>query len=123
QARIAKLPVPLADVQNASDAVRSGRLPTVLPAYRAVHVAIGGEIWIERWPPEGARDSHYFDVMSADGGDLGLIVLPVSLRQDPPPFFTRAAVYGVVADSASGTQYVVRLTLPEISGRAPVRRR
>ena len=119
QHRIDSLAVPLAEVQNASAAVRTGSLPDSLPAYRSVHVAIEGDIWVERWPLEGDAGRRLFDVFASDGTYVGAIVLAAPLVRDPPPFFTSSAVFGVVRDSATGVERVatVPVRLDRGSGR------
>lgn len=111
QARVDSLPVPVSELQNISEAVRAGQLPDSLPAWRSVHVADDGSIWIERWPLEGEHDKRFFDVFSELGAYKAPVVIPVPLMRDPPPFFTDGAVYGVVADSATQVHQIVKLVL------------
>jgi hypothetical protein len=109
QARIDSLPVPLSEILNTSDAVRTGELPDSLPAFRSVHLAIDGDIWIERWPLEGEGDRRFFDRYAPDGSYRGAVVLSAPLLHDPPPFFTGSAVYGIVRDPETDVERVVKL--------------
>lgn len=109
RARVDSLPVPPGKLRAATEAVRDGRLPDSLPAFRSVRVGEGGAIWIERWPPSGGGGRTYFDVLSPDGTYRGSIVFPVRLTERPVPFLGDAAACGVVRDPGTGVERVVEL--------------
>lgn len=110
ETRIDTLPVPLSEVRRVPEAVRERELPDSLPAFRSVHVSAAGEIWVERWPPEGRSDERFFDVLGPDGEHRGSVVLPLPVVGDPPPHVTDDAVYGVVRGPETGVERVVKLT-------------
>ena len=114
--RIDSLPVRLDEVVNLGENVADRRLPEALPQVVAVHVAMDGLIWMERWPPEGSGESRFYDVFDSTGMHLASISLRAPLVSAPPPFFARNAVVGVVRDPENGVERVVKFSLPELLG-------
>lgn len=113
-ARIDSLPVPLDQVINLGKDVADRRLPEILPAVVAVHIAAGGLVWVERWPPEGAGDSRVYDVFEATGEHRASVTLRAPLVAEPLPFFGRRAVVGVVRDAVTDVDRVVGFSLDEL---------
>jgi hypothetical protein len=117
EARIDSLPVPLTQVQRLGAGVAERRIPSALPAVLGLYVAPGGSIWVERWPPEGPRDLRRYDVFDAGGTHLRRVDLQAPLLKDPPPFFGRGAVVGVIRDPGTGIEKVVKFdTTPALWG-------
>ena len=113
-ARLDTLPVPLARVLGVSDAVRARELPDSLPAFVGVHIGDDGRIWVEQWPPRaGVRR---FDVLTPNGELEESVEFSAPLLREPPPWFTRDAIYGVVQDTASGIERVVKLAIRRTGG-------
>jgi len=110
-ARLDTLPVPFDEVVDLGAGVRERRLPTILPPLIGVHVAADGSIWVERWPAESQAQSRFFDVLDSDGRLRTRIVLRAPLVRDPPPFFAAQYVVGVIRDSDTGVERIVRFTL------------
>lgn len=96
--RIDSLPVPLDRIEGVAPEIRAGNIPETLPHFISVHVGSSDRIWVERWGLEGAGDSSHFDVLEYDGSYAGAVVVPVSLLNDPPPFFGDDVVIGVTMD-------------------------
>jgi hypothetical protein len=109
--RLDSLPVPARRMVGIPNEVRARRLPTRYPSYVRIHAADDGRLWVQEWPL-GRRDRLLFEVFDPSGTLLGTVVVPVALERDPAPVFTAGAVYGVVADPATGARQVVRLSLP-----------
>jgi len=106
--RLNDLPVPLAQVSGVSEAVAERRIPDQLPAYLAIHVGLDSKIWVAQWPEPGGSHARPFDVYSRNLGFLGRLVLPAPITDDPPPFFTEDAVYGVVRDAQTDVARIVK---------------
>jgi hypothetical protein len=106
RARIESVPVPLNDVRNVPDEVRSLRLPEVLPAFIDVQVAVDETIWVRRWPRPGRLES-IFDVFTRDGQFLRTTIIPAPLALDPPPFISARTLLGVVIDPEFEVESVV----------------
>lgn len=111
EARIDSLPVPLPEVVDLGERVADRDLPRTLPALLDVVVARDGRIWVERWPPEGRPERRWYDVLRPDGGYVLSVVVPEPVADEPPPFITEDAFYGVVTDPATGIQRVVALSI------------
>jgi hypothetical protein len=116
QARIDSLPVPLDQVMNLGDGIADRHLPDAVPAIMAIHVATDGLVWVERWPPEGARDARFYDVFDNGGSHLAAVTLRAPLAPEPPVFFSRRGVVGVVRDEATGVDRVVVFSLDGLPG-------
>jgi hypothetical protein len=52
--RIARLPVPLGQVEGVGEGVQARRLPDVLPMAIGLEVRDDGSVWLERWPMAAA---------------------------------------------------------------------
>lgn len=101
-------------VLGVSDAVRARELPDSLPAFVGVHIGDDGRIWVEQWPPRaGVRR---FDVLTPNGELEESVEFSAPLLREPPPWFTRDAIYGVVQDTASGIERVVKLAIRRTGG-------
>lgn len=118
EARIDSLPVTLGEVINLGEGVADRRLPEVLPAVLAVHVAMDGSIWIQGWPPEGAADSRLYDVFDTTGVYEARVILQAPLVPDPPAYFGRGRVVGVIRDLETGVERVVVFLVPSATGPA-----
>jgi len=117
-ARLDTLPVPIDDVLGLGEGVRERRLPTTLPPILGIHVAADRSIWVERWPAEGEGQSRFFDILDEDGRFRARVVLRAPLARDPAPFFGARYVVGVVTDSETGVERVVRFTITGESVKA-----
>jgi hypothetical protein len=113
-ARLDTLPVPLPRLLGASDAVRARELPDSLPAFVGVHLGEDGRIWVEQWPPRS--DARHFDVLAPNGELEESVEFSVPLLREPPPWFARDAIYGVVQDTATGIERVVKLAIRRTAG-------
>jgi hypothetical protein len=109
QARIDSLPVPLSRVLGTSDRVLAGELPDSFPSFKGVHVTEAGDVWIEVWPERSG--TRLFDVFTADGRYTESVEFSVPLVDDPPPFFTSDAIYGVTREPETGIERVVKLSI------------
>lgn len=72
-------PMDDAQVEAALRRYREMQLPDRLPAWTSLLIADGGEIWARRFAIRGAETVPR-DVFAADGGFLGQLVAPASLR-------------------------------------------
>ena len=114
--RLDSLPVPPSGILGMPAAVARLELPESRPAVIGVHVALDGTIWVERWP-ESTAFARVYDVLSADGLLLGIVASHEPLLRDPPPWFSSTAIWGVVHDSATDVQRVVKMQLTRGLGR------
>lgn len=114
EARIDSLPVPLPEVVNLGERVPDRDFPRTLPTLLDVVVARDGRIWVERWPPEGRPETRWYDVLRPDGGYVRSVVVPEPIVDEPPPFITEDAFYGVVTDPGTGIQRVVALSFAPV---------
>ena len=114
--RIDSLPVPIEEVLNLGENVAERRLPEVLPTVVSVHVAVGGLIWIERWPPVGSGESRFYELFDSTGEHQAFISLRAPLVSEPSPFFGRRAVVGVIRHTDTGVERIVKFSLPEFLG-------
>ena len=105
--RLDSVPVPLDKVEGMSDAARSGELPSVLPSILSVHTSDDGDLWIRRWPPEGVRHTTYFDVLDGQGRKVATVRVPATLETDPPPYFGRGLIAGVMRDPETDVESVM----------------
>lgn len=112
EARIDSLPVPLEEVVGLGEGVAGRELPDTLPAILSVHEVQGGELWIERWPPEGRGDARSYDVYHSGGDLLRRVVLRAPLIDEPPPYVRGGSVVGVVRDPATDVHRVVKFDVP-----------
>lgn len=110
RARLDSLPVSPDALRGATDLVRAGHLPDSLPAFRSVRVDADGDLWVERWPPQGGGERTYYDVLAADGAYRGSVVFPVRIAEHPAPALTDSSACAVVRDPATGVQRVVLLS-------------
>ena len=111
--RLDSIPVTLDRVRGMSDAARAAKLPDVVPEIMAVQVDPSGNLWVRRWPPENSRTTCY-DVLDSSGRVLRAVRLPAVLEMDPPPYVSAEAVVGVVRDTLTDVQQVVRFRLPRL---------
>lgn len=116
ETRIDSLPVTLDKVVNLGKNVAHRRLPEFVPSVVSLRVATGGRIWLERWPAAGADQTRSYDVYDSTGTHLASITLRAPLADDPPPFFGRHAVVGVIRDPQTGVNRVVTFTLDGLAG-------
>lgn len=72
-------PMDAAQVEEALRRYREMPLPDRLPAWTSLVIGDGGEIWARRFAIRGAEFVRR-DVFAADGGFLGQVVAPASLR-------------------------------------------
>jgi hypothetical protein len=107
EARIDSLPVHLDKVVNLGEGVAERRLPDTLPRVLAVRMDMSGRIWVERCPPEGFGDTRAYDVYDALGLHLAAVRLGAPLLSEPPPFFGRTSLVGVVRAPETGVHRVV----------------
>lgn len=112
EARLDSVPVSLDEVIGLADDVRERRLPELLPAVIGIHIGADSAIWVERWPDEGHGQSRFYDILEHDGTLRARVELRAPMTRDPPPFFMRHRVIGVVRDPETGVERVVRFTLP-----------
>lgn len=128
--RLDTLPVPVDEIENLPQSVADAELPARYPAFLQVHAGKGGRTWVERPPLPGRPGAAPYDVFDRAGIYLGTVVVPgrfdpgrglTSGRMRPRPVFTDSAVYGVVVDSVTGVQQVVRFSyeLPAREDGAP----
>ncbi len=103
--RVADAPAPVEQLEGVAEEIRTGRLPTTLPAIRSVHVGTDGRIWVQRWPPEGGQTSIY-DVFSREGVYRTTVVLPARLAELPHPVFSERRVYGITVDPETEVQRI-----------------
>lgn len=115
ESRIDSLPVSLDEVMNLGADIAERRLPDFLPMVLAVRMDMAGRIWVERWPPEGSPAVRAYDVYDGSGRHLTAVRLRAPLLAEPPPFFGRSAVVGVVSDPESGVHRVVVFALDELT--------
>jgi len=74
---------------------------------------VDGRIWIERWPLDGDSGSRVYDVHDRSGGYLTTVVLRAPMVSQPPPYFGRRAVAGVVTDPRTGVHRVAVFQVEE----------
>lgn len=110
--RIARVPGDLSQAVGLGDGVEERRLPAFLPTVIGLSVTNDGSIWIERWPPASDPDARYYDVLDPDGTLRHAVVLESALLRDPAPWFGIRSVSGIVRDTATGVERVVRFDLP-----------
>jgi hypothetical protein len=79
-----------------------------------VHLGEDGRIWVEQWPPRS--DARHFDVLAPNGELEESVEFSVPLLREPPPWFARDAIYGVVQDTATGIERVVKLAIRRTAG-------
>jgi hypothetical protein len=118
-ARLDALRVPVDEIAGLGEGVREGRLPANLPPLIGLHVAADGMIWVERWPDEGQGSHRFYDVLQTDGRSWARITLRAPLSAEPPPHFGGRYIAGVVVDSVTGVERVVRFTIPVLAETRP----
>jgi hypothetical protein len=106
--RIDSLPVPVATVDGASEAVRAQRLPELFPPYTALLV-VNDELWVRRWAPTGKS---WFDRFTMTGTLRGTLELPVECANDPMPVVRGGRLACLVVDRETGGESVAILEVP-----------
>jgi hypothetical protein len=109
RARLAALPVPLSQVFGVSDRVQRLEVPDSLPSFIAVYFGGDRNLWVEQWPDQPG--STLYDVLSPSGEHLRSVFFPIRLEREPPPYFAHDAIIGVVRDTATDIERVVRLRI------------
>lgn len=110
--RIARVPGDLGQVVGLGKGVEERRIPAFLPTVIGLSVSNDGSIWVERWPPASDPDARYYDVLDRDGTLRHTVVLSSALLRDPAPWFGIRFVSGIVRDTATGVERIVRFDLP-----------
>lgn len=108
--RIDSLPVPLSQVNGASDEVKAMRLPQNYPAYRSLTISASGEAWVRRWSTPSQRSVSLFDVFSAAGGYRYSVSLPADCATLPATVVRGAIIACVAIDRESGAEAVILAT-------------
>lgn len=104
--RVADAPAPIERLEGVADEIRRDQLPRTLPEILTVHLGTDGRIWVQRWPPEGGKESVY-DLFSSRGTFQRTVSVPERFAELPRPVFTDRFIYGVVVDPATDVQRVV----------------
>ena len=110
--RIARVPGRLNQIEGLGLGVEERRLPDVPPAVLGLHIGEDGSIWVERWPPEGQDTFRYYDVLDESGVFVHLVVLRLPITRNPAPWFGQDVIVGVVRDSETEVERVVRFDRP-----------
>lgn len=105
--RLDSIPVPLDRVEGMPEEVRVLDVPDRYPAYMAVYVGAGGEIWVRRWPA-GGRDRTIFDVFARDGDYQRTVILPRAVEVEPTPFLSSTDVVAVTKHPLTDESIVIR---------------
>jgi len=112
EARIAKIPGRLEDVERLGEGVKDRRLPEFVPRVIELRVVDDGTIWLEQCPPEENPDSRQYMVFDPSGRLLRFVVLRAPLVANPPRHFSERFIVGVIRDPDTGVERVVRFDLP-----------
>lgn len=108
--RIDSLPVPLAQVNGASEEVKAMRLPSNYPAYRSLTISPNGEAWVRRWSPPALRSNSLFDVFSASGAYRQTVSIPADCAVLPAPVVRGGTIACVAVDHETGAEAVIVAT-------------
>lgn len=111
QARLDSIPVPLDQLEGISERVRKKILPDTVPGFLGVHTAENGDIWVQRWPPEGDGHRTHFDVYTRGGEYVRSVVLPDLVLTSPPPYVGSGRMITVAQDPATDVHKVLVYSL------------
>jgi 6-bladed beta-propeller protein len=105
--RIDSLPLPVSQLEGASEEVKAQRLPANYPFYRGVIVTPGGAIWVRRWTTAAQRGTSVLDVFDAQGEYQRTVVLPMDCANLPALVVRGNTVACVQLDPESGAESVL----------------
>lgn len=115
EARLDSIPVPVSQVLGMPDDVRLKKLPSHYPHFRELVVTASGDVWVRRWTSAAERGTSRFDVFSPDARFQGTMVLPADLTGSPSLVVNGRWAAGVVIDTETGLQSVVRFEVPVLA--------
>jgi hypothetical protein len=108
--RIDSLPVPVEQLEGATEAVKKQMLPSVLPAFIGVESASDGTVWVRRWPP--APSTTVFDVFAASGTFQRTVLVPAACNAEPRPVISGTRFACLVVDTDTGAETILLARIP-----------